>query len=73
MPGWMFDPQVCAAMTEGPPRVELATLIELKRLMIAVRLSKASPTEAQIAQEERNEGSQNCDAAEIPPIEAAVG
>lgn len=33
MAGWMIDPVACAGMTIGPARVELAALIELKRLV----------------------------------------
>jgi len=29
--GWMLDPVICAAMTIGPPRVDLAALSELRR------------------------------------------
>ena len=32
--GWMLDPVVCAGMTIGAPRVDLAALIELERLLI---------------------------------------
>jgi len=32
--GWMLDPVVCVAMAMGAPRVDLATLVELKRLLI---------------------------------------
>lgn len=31
--GWMIDPVVCGGMTMGTPRVDLATLIELNRLV----------------------------------------
>ena len=34
--GWMLDPVICAGMTIGAPRVDLAALIELKRLLIGV-------------------------------------
>ena len=33
MAGWMFDPVHCAGMTIGPPRVDVAALIELERLL----------------------------------------
>ena len=29
---WMLDPVLCAAMPTGTPRVDLAALVELKRL-----------------------------------------
>jgi hypothetical protein len=32
---WMLDPIVCAAMPKGTPRVDLAALVELKRLLEA--------------------------------------
>ena len=31
---WMLDPVVCAAMLKGTPRVDLAALVELKRLLM---------------------------------------
>src|ERR1700759_5326725 len=31
---WMHDPIVCAAMPKGAPRVDLAALVELKRLLM---------------------------------------
>src|SRR5580700_4705803 len=31
---WMLDPVVCAAMPVGTPRVDLAALVELKRLLM---------------------------------------
>jgi hypothetical protein len=34
MAGWMLDPVICAGMTFGSPRVDLAALVELKRLLI---------------------------------------
>ena len=32
--GWMLDPVICAGMTVGAPRVDLAALVELERLLI---------------------------------------
>jgi hypothetical protein len=32
--GWMLNPVVCAGMTIGAPRVDLAALVELERLLI---------------------------------------
>ena len=32
--GWMLDPVICAGMTIGAPRVDLAALVELERLLI---------------------------------------
>ena len=34
MAGWMLDPVICAGMTIGAPRVDLAALVELERLLI---------------------------------------
>jgi hypothetical protein len=34
--GWMLDPVICGAMTVGPPRVDLAALVELRRLLMGV-------------------------------------
>src|SRR5580765_4448619 len=73
MASWMFDPLACAAMTLGPPRVDWAALLELKRLLIDVHLNKVSPAEAAIAQEVQNEDSQSFGSAYgLPPIETAV-
>ena len=33
MAGWMFDPVHCAGITSGAPRVDVAALIELARLL----------------------------------------
>jgi hypothetical protein len=30
----MLDPMICAGMTIGAPRVDLAALVELKRLLL---------------------------------------
>ena len=32
--GWMLDPVTCAGMTIGAPRVDVAALVELERLLI---------------------------------------
>jgi len=73
MPSWMLDPLACAAMTAGPPKVDWAALIELKRLLIDVRLNKVSPPEAAIVQEDRNEDSESPNsAARFPSVAAAV-
>jgi hypothetical protein len=34
--GWMLDPLICAEMTIGLPRVDLAALVELRRLLMVV-------------------------------------
>ncbi|ULR41970.1 hypothetical protein [Rhizobium sp. K102] len=53
--GWMIDPVVCRGMTMGTPRVDLATLIELNRLVSGG--SKAAPfrSERRITQEDHDE------------------
>jgi hypothetical protein len=35
---WMLDPVVCAGMTMGALRVDLAALVELKRLLIGTAI-----------------------------------
>ena len=42
--GWMLDPVICAAMTIGPPRVDLAALSELRRQLMGV----SNPTHSRI-------------------------
>ncbi|WP_234844983.1 hypothetical protein, partial [Sinorhizobium meliloti] len=53
--GWMIDPLVCRAMTMGTPRVDLATLIELNRLVSGG--TKAAPFRSgrRITQEDHDE------------------
>jgi hypothetical protein len=73
MASWMFDPLACATMTAGPPRVDWAALIELKRLLIDVRLSKVSSTEAVVVQEDRDEDPQSFGCtAPTPSVELTV-
>jgi hypothetical protein len=73
MASWMLDPLACAAMRTGPPRVDWAALIGLKRLLIDVRLGKVSAAEAAITQEDRNEDSQSFRGAiGLSPAEATV-
>ena len=49
--GWMLDPVVCAGMTIGPPRVDLAALVELQRLLIDAD-PHSSRSDAAIVREE---------------------
>ena len=51
--GWMLDPVICAKMTIGTPRVDLAALIELKRLLMGVRQLRKLPERYWIRSGER--------------------
>ena len=44
IPGWMLDPVICAEMTVGAPRVDLAALSELRHLLAGV----CNPTHSRI-------------------------
>ena len=37
VPSWMLDAAVCAGITLGEPRASLAALMELRRLLVAMR------------------------------------
>src|SRR5262245_2522131 len=54
----MLDPVVCAGMTIGPPRVDLAALVELKRLLIGRSDPADSRSDSAIVREECNDASQ---------------
>ena len=56
--GWMVDPVVCAGMTVGPPRVDLAALIDLNELVMRTAKPAHFRSEDGIAREEGNEVSQ---------------
>ena len=56
--GWMLDPVICAGMTIGAPRVDLAALIELGRLLMGVSNPHNSRIDVAIVREEGNEVSQ---------------
>ena len=58
--GWMLDPVVCAGMTIGPPRVDLAALIELKRLLMGAAKPAHSRSDVAIVREEGNEDLSDC-------------
>jgi hypothetical protein len=51
--GWMLDPVICAGMTIGAPRVDLATLVELKRLLIGLATPAHSQSDVGIVREEK--------------------
>ena len=53
--GWMLDPVICAGMTIGAPRVDLAALVELKRLLIGLATPAHSQSDVGIVREESNE------------------
>jgi hypothetical protein len=56
--GWMLDPVVCVEMTIGAPRVDLAVLIELRRLLMGVSNPTHSRIDVGIVREEGNAISQ---------------
>ena len=55
---WMLDPVVCAGMPMGTPRVDLAALVELKRLLIGAVNTTHSWSNAGIVQENHHDVSQ---------------
>ena len=57
--GWMLDPTVCGGMTMGAPRLELAALIDLNRLLMGTARAAHSRSARAIAQEAGNDTSQN--------------
>jgi hypothetical protein len=57
--GWMLDPVICAGMTIGAPRVDLAALVELERLLIGTTNPAHSRSDVVIVREEGNEVSQS--------------
>lgn len=56
--GWMLDPATCAGMTLGSPRVDVAALIELKRLLKGLSNPTHSRIDVAIVREEANAASQ---------------
>ena len=58
--GWMLDPVICAEMTIGAPRVDLAALIELRRLLMGGSNPTHSRSDIGIVREESNAVSQSC-------------
>jgi len=59
--GWMFDPVVCARMAVGAPLVDLATLLELKQVLIGVGMPRESPSDNGFVREEGDEVSRFAD------------
>ena len=59
MAGWMLDPAICAGMTLGGPRVDLAALVELERLLIGVINAAQCRSDIAIVPEESNAVSQS--------------
>ena len=44
LPAWMLDAGVCAAMTLGPPRVPIPSMVELRSVLVALGFDRsASP------------------------------
>jgi hypothetical protein len=56
--GWMLDPVICTGMTIGAPHVDLAALIELRRLLMGVSNLTHSRSDVGIVREEGNAVSQ---------------
>ena len=54
----MLDPVICAVMTIGPPRVDLAALVELKRLLMDVSKPTHSRSDVGIVRGKNNAVSQ---------------
>jgi hypothetical protein len=52
---WMLDPVACAAMPEGTPRVDLAALVELKRLLLCDRETTHSWGDSGIVREDHQD------------------
>jgi len=55
---WMLDPVVCAAMLKGTPRVDLAALVELKRLLMRAADTTHSWGDSGIVREDHHDVSQ---------------
>ena len=53
--GWMLDPVACATMVVGAPRVDLATLLELKQVLIRAGMSRESLGDNGFVQEKGDE------------------
>jgi hypothetical protein len=52
---WMLDPVACAGMQLGVPRVSVAALVELHRLLIERGFRRSSTDDSNIVQEEQDE------------------
>jgi hypothetical protein len=66
---WMLDPMACAGMEIGPPRVSLAALIELRRLLNAQGLGGSFPDDATVVTEEHDEASDARSAGRAAPTQ----
>jgi hypothetical protein len=73
MAAWILDPVACATMMIGPPRVEWLALVELRQRLLDACPNEASPEEAIIVREERDEESEEAGAAcGASPVEPDV-
>lgn len=70
--GWVVDPVVCACMTTGARRVDLAALIELRELVTRVAGPAHFRGEHGFAREEGNEASQHGGTGSLPAIEPGL-
>ncbi|MBI1220931.1 MAG: hypothetical protein GC186_20620 [Rhodobacteraceae bacterium] len=70
--GWMVDPVICAGMSVGPPRVDLAALIDLHELVPRAAKPAHFQSGHGIAREEGNEGSQHAGTDLWPANELGV-
>ena len=72
--GWILDRVICAEMTIGTRRVDLAALIELRRLLMGVSNPTHSRIDVGIVREEGNAVSQvagsGAGSADEPPVDA---
>jgi hypothetical protein len=69
---WMLDPIVCAAMPKGTPRVDLAALVELKRLLMCAAETTHSWGDSRILRENHHDASQAAVADRVSADESAV-
>lgn len=69
---WMLDPVICAGMCMGTPLVNLAALVELKRLLIGAANTTHSWGDAGIVQENHHDVSQAAVDNSEPADEPAV-
>ena len=61
MAGWMLDPVICDGMSFGGPRVDLAALVELERLLIGAIKPAHCRSDISIVPEESDAVSQSAD------------
>ena len=72
MAGWMLDPVICAGMTIGAPRVDLAALVELERLLIGAVKPAHCRSDVAIVPEESNAVSQDAGSGAGPADELVI-